>query len=159
MSYWTHVNCVVRIDSKNKIENFYEIFGKECLWESSNEVWQDAREHPEDYLPIGSEGSLTLTSRLLTKVNNSNYPYRYRVIISGALRDFMNWYKIQNWINESNDKLSRIHGAVARIELYATCDALGMFSWTHEDYAYKDPFFYKMDEQCVITMNQKLIVD
>ena len=80
MSFWTYVNCLVKIDSKEKIKDFSEIFGKEVDFNSADEVWEDAYENPYYYLPRGSEGSLNIVSKLVTRVPNSNYPYRYLFI-------------------------------------------------------------------------------
>ena len=67
MSNWTHVAGIIRIDGLRCLDNvldkpdFDEIIGKECLWESPEEVWDDAKKNPEKYLPMGSEGSLQKT--------------------------------------------------------------------------------------------------
>lgn len=135
----------MHIDSKNMIENFHEVFGKECLWGTTDEVWQDANDHPEKYLPRGSEGSLKMESRLMTRARNSKYPYRYRIRIYGSLRDFTSWERIYFWITMSYKNLSHIKNIQTKIELTAECDCMGTYTWSHTDYGYKDPFFYKSE--------------
>ena len=60
MSNWTHVAGIIRVDGLriDDIEevDFDKIIGKECLWGSPSEVWEDVRENPNKYLPMGSEG-------------------------------------------------------------------------------------------------------
>ena len=60
MSNWIHVCGTIRIDDfrGDKLPNFDKLIGKECLWESDDKVWADAKKHPDRYLPMGSEGSL-----------------------------------------------------------------------------------------------------
>lgn len=38
-------------------EVFDRVIGKECLYDSPSEVWEDASAHPDKYLPMGSNGS------------------------------------------------------------------------------------------------------
>ena len=64
MSNWTHVVGTIRIDCLRGLyeyedkPNFDEIFGKECRWIDDNSIWNDAEENPQNFLPMGSEGSL-----------------------------------------------------------------------------------------------------
>lgn len=67
MSQWLQVAAIVRIDDirRNQVsveeakEMFEKSFGKECSWEHGD--FEDAYNHPENYLPMGSEGSLTMS--------------------------------------------------------------------------------------------------
>ena len=92
MSTWTHVAGVVRVDAIGMgmatEVNWDDIFGKECLWEADPEVWKDADEHPEKYMPCGSEGTLQKT--VWTNPEKSSMA-AYTVGIFGDLRD---WYDI-----------------------------------------------------------------
>lgn len=92
MSTWTHVAGVVRVDAIRMgmatEVNWDDIFGKECLWEADPEVWKDADEHPEKYMPCGSEGTLQKT--VWTNPEKSSMA-AYTVGIFGDLRD---WYDI-----------------------------------------------------------------
>jgi len=61
MSCWTHVAGIIRVDRIRVDDDaeeldFDEILGKECLWDSSRKVWDDARKNSDKYLPMGSEG-------------------------------------------------------------------------------------------------------
>ena len=62
MSNWTHVAGIIRVDyikwDDDHELDFDKLIGKECLWGSDYEVFEDADKHPELYLPMGSEGSL-----------------------------------------------------------------------------------------------------
>lgn len=104
MSNWTHVAAVIRIDAirlTNTKVNWDEIFGKECLWGSGRSVWEDMYEHPEKYLPHGSEGSLRKT--IWTNPDKSNLD-SYTVTVFGDLRDHDNIDAIIDWFNKSCDK-------------------------------------------------------
>lgn len=153
MSYWTYVNGTVRIDSEKKIsdKDFEQIFGKICIWDSPQEVWDDWENHREDYLPMGSEGSLIYRPRLMTRIPNSNYPYRYKVKICGNLRSFSNWHIIYNWIKKCENTLvamsnSSINRFETQFDITARCDFMGTYKYFHEDYGYKEPFFYKKEK-------------
>ena len=100
MSVWSHVAAIVRIDGLRSLgedePNWNVIFGKECLFESPSEVWDDACKHPEKYLPMGSEG--TLQKSVWVNPDRS-YAAAYTVSIFGDLRDhkdvdgLINWFK------------------------------------------------------------------
>ena len=55
MSNWTHVAGIVRIDfirfdefsEQEYLDALHDIFGKEVMFESSSELWNEAYEHPE----------------------------------------------------------------------------------------------------------------
>ena len=90
MSQWLQVAAIARIDdfrenpisTKEATDMFEKIFGKECLWGHGD--FNDAFDHPENYLPMGSEGSLKMS----VWVNPStDYIDSYTVSIFGSLRD------------------------------------------------------------------------
>ncbi len=88
MSIWTHVNTVFRIDSvyphleeKNKIKR---IIGKTCIASSPAEEWEKLREHPEEYSPRGSEGTLQMA---MWENPNRHCTAAYVVTVFGDLRD------------------------------------------------------------------------
>ena len=109
MSWWTHVNASARIDamifSKEHADKFVRClkrdFGKQVKWESDEKTWKDAEEHPEKYLPYGSEGGLTIK----IDRNNKLHCLAFCVVhIYGDLRDrgyskeeiqkdFIDWFK------------------------------------------------------------------
>ena len=94
MSWWTHVAAIARIDCYVDNDDFTPIFGKECLWDSSDVIWAEAITHPELYLPMGSEGSL----QMQVWVNpHKEYMNRYTVSIFGDLRDYSSPEAIVKW--------------------------------------------------------------
>ena len=101
MSNWTHVAAIVRLnyitfDDSYELD-FEEIFGKECLFDSSWETWEDAEKHRDKYLPMGSEGSLQMS----VWVNpNKSHAARYTVSIFGDLRDHESAEEIAEWFKQ-----------------------------------------------------------
>ena len=100
MSNWTHAVGIIRLDAirlDDEIPDFDEIIGKECLFESPIEVWNDCEKHPEKYLPMGSEGSLQKS----VWVNpNTSCMAAYTVSIFGDLRDHDDPQEIVDWFEE-----------------------------------------------------------
>lgn len=101
MSVWSHVAAIVRVDSFRLLgesePNWDDIFGKECLLESPSEVWDDAHEHPEKYLPMGSEGSLQKS----VWVNpDKSCMDAYTVSIFGDLRDHKDAEGLIDWFKD-----------------------------------------------------------
>ena len=104
MSRWLQVAAIVRIDYiqfkkvsvEEATEMFEKIFGKECSWEGGD--FKDAFEHPENYLPMGSEGSLTMSVWVNPAKDCLD---SFTVSIFGSLRDrdeldadsIINWFK------------------------------------------------------------------
>ena len=97
MSNWTHVAAIFRIDSFCHNLNFTEIFGKELNWNDSMDKWIEAEEHPERFLPLGSEGSLNMS---VWENPNSSCLAAYTVSVFGDLRDHDSIDEIINWFNE-----------------------------------------------------------
>ena len=101
MSIWSHVAAIVRVDDIRSLRggelDFDDIFGKECLFESPSEVWDDADEHPEKYLPMGSEG--TLEKSVWVNPDKSCMA-AYTVSIFGDLRDHTDVDGIINWFKD-----------------------------------------------------------
>lgn len=116
MSNWTHVAGIIRVDGA--VIDFDEIIGKECLWESPKEVWDDARENPDKYLPMGSEGSL---HKSIWINPNGNSLASYTISIFGDLRDHDSTSEIIEWFKEKC-KLFWVRNAVitVRNEYYGT---------------------------------------
>lgn len=98
MSNWTHVAAVVRVDFINfpgmSRPDFDRMFGKECLFESSSDVWDDLEHNPESYLPAGSEG--TLKKSVWINPDRS-CTAAYTVSIFGDLRDHDDPNEIIEW--------------------------------------------------------------
>lgn len=100
MSNWTHVAGIIRIDDiriGNTTPDFDKIIGKECLYESADEVWEDADKHPQDYLPMGSEGSLKKSVWINP---DRSCVAAYTVSIFGDLRDHDDPNAIIRWFKD-----------------------------------------------------------
>lgn len=111
MSVWTHVAGVVRVDGI--VCDFDKVFGKECLWESDNNIWDDAELNPDDYMPMGSEGSLEKS----VWTNPDAYCMaRYTVSVFGDLRDYNDSKAIIEWFKNSCDKVA-VRQAVITIKV------------------------------------------
>lgn len=118
MSTWTHVAGVVRVDAIRigtiAEPNWDDIFGKECACEESPSVWHDLDEHPEKYMPCGSEGSL---QKVVWVNPKKNCLAAYTVGIFGDLRDWYNIDAIIEWFKKivTNDDLLWVRNAVITI--------------------------------------------
>lgn len=102
MSSWTHVAAIVRVDAFRIFDddiapNWDAIFGKECLYRASREKWDDAMEHPDKYLPMGSEGSLRKTVWTNPDLSHAD---AYTVSIFGDLRDYDSPETIIEWFKK-----------------------------------------------------------
>ncbi len=109
MSDWLHVAAVFRIDylrgfEENEID-FDKIFGKECLFESPEYVWDDMGNNPNKYLPSGSEG--TLEKSVWINPNKSCMA-AYTVSVFGDLRDAdrTDCEEIERWFDKACNKLA-----------------------------------------------------
>lgn len=115
MSYWTHVAAIFRVDCIRAImpePDFDELFGRECLWESPEETWDDTTEHPDRYLPMGSEGSLEKSVWINP---DRSYMASYTVSVFGDLRDVSEPDGIERWFRDCCSKVW-IRQAVCQIE-------------------------------------------
>ena len=101
MSCWTHVAAIVRVDGFRVFDDIEpdwdSIFGKECLFLASREKWHDAMEHPDKYLPMGSEGSLRKT---VWTNPDRGCAAAYTVSIFGDLRDYCSPEDIVEWFKK-----------------------------------------------------------
>lgn len=116
MSIWTHVAGVIRIDSmkcfyddiedeKAEFRILDEIVGKQCLFESSSDVWADAGKYPEKYLPCGAEGTLQKSIWINPK---KSHVAAYTISVFGDLRDFDNVTEIVDWFQNTCKKIENI---------------------------------------------------
>lgn len=124
MSNWTHVAGIIRVDGMAE-QDFDEIIGKECLWGSPREVWEDVRKNPNKYLPMGSEGSL---HKSIWENPDKSCLASYTISIFGDLRDHYSTSEIIDWF-KSKCKELWVRNAVITVnnELYGT-----------ETYTYKE---------------------
>lgn len=128
MSCWLHVAGVMRIDSIRvgddyQDPDFDEIIGKECYYDDE-EIWDDQEKHPEKYLPMGSEGSLTKSVWINPDKSCCD---AYTVTIFGDLRDESNAEKIITWFKE---KCKQVWVRNAVITVSGGYE--GIKTWTYE---------------------------
>ena len=134
MSNWTHAAGIIRIDfirfeefSKEEyLNDLHDIFGKEVTFESSSELWNEAYEHPERFLPLGSEGSLEMD--VWVNPNKSSIA-ALTVSIFGDLRDHDSPDEIVEWFNdkcENSDLMIRNAVITVRNEYNGTR------TWTYD---------------------------
>lgn len=129
MSNWTHVAATARIDHITFLGapelDFEEVFGKEIHYESDEKLWEEATEHPERFLPMGSEGSL----RMSVWVNpDPRAAARYTVSIFGDLRDHDDPNAIVEWFKE------KVEGLMVRQAVITVYNEWhGTVSWTFEE--------------------------
>ena len=110
MSQWLQVAAIARIDDfrfepvsvEEATKRFEKVFGKECSWETGD--FDDAFEHPERYLPMGSEGSLKMSVYVNPHVSSMD---SYTVSIFGSLRD-VDIKDAENIIDWFKDKISSL---------------------------------------------------
>lgn len=125
MSNWTHVAAIVRLNCFT--ENPYEVFGKECLWESGEDVWEDRRKHPESYLPMGSEGSLQMT---VWENPDKSSIANAMITIFGDLRDHNDAEEIVDWFkNKIKDLWVRQATITVENEIFGTVN----WTWGYKE--------------------------
>ena len=97
MSNWTHVAAIFRVDGFYHDYDFTKIFGKELNFNDSIGKRAESETHPEQFLPLGSEGSLKMSIW-----ENPDYSCvaAYTVSIFGDLRDHNSIDEIINWFDE-----------------------------------------------------------
>lgn len=110
MSNWTHVAGIIRVDGIAR-QDFDKIIGKECLWDSPIEVWEDAEANPDKYLPMGSEGSL---EKSIWENPDKECLASYTISIFGDLRDHHSTKDIIEWFKEKC-KLLWVRNAVITV--------------------------------------------
>ena len=106
MSNWTHVAGVIRIDDlriTNDLPDFDELIGRECMYESPFEVWDDAELHPQKFLPMGSEGSL---EKSIWVNPDTSCLAAYTVSIFGDLRDHYDPDAVIRWFEDKIKEIS-----------------------------------------------------
>ena len=96
MSNLQHIAAIIRVDSIEECD-FTHVFGRELHYDSTLFEWDNARLHPEQYLPYGSDGSLTMS---VWHNPDHNSIAAYTISIFGDLRDpdktprdILKWFK------------------------------------------------------------------
>lgn len=134
MSNWTHVAGIVRIDSLRILDDesfdFERVFGKELRFDDGYEAFDDAQANPEKYLPLGSEGSLTMSVWSNPDIHDVT---AYTVSIFGDLRDHDSPKEIIRWFK---GKCNLFGGRIRNACIVANNEWNGTESW-HYDERYK----------------------
>ena len=122
MSVWTHVAGVARVDDLRldssedeirKVNKYFDrIFGKELKYEDSSENWDYAESHESEYMPMGSEGSLTKSIWINSE---RDHVTAYTVSVFGDLRDYKDVDAIIDWFSEACSKCT-IRQAIITVE-------------------------------------------
>ncbi len=141
MSNWTHVSGVVRIDTfgsfdhhsgKPDFEIIGEWFGKELHFGDEEKLWDEADEHPERFLPLGSEGSL----RLSVWTNPvPNHTAKYTVTVFGDLRDHDSADEIVAWFKDVCGKIqnSNYVAWIRNAVVLADNEQKGVAAWHYDE--------------------------
>lgn len=124
MSNWTHVAAIARIDhAKFLLKDFQDneldfthIFGKELGWYAPIEDWIYAEKHEDEYLPLGSEGTLHMS--VWSNPDECSLA-RYTVSIFGDLRDHESATEIIDWFKTKLKNLNvREASIIVENEIY-----------------------------------------
>jgi len=129
MSNWTHVAGIIRVDGlrigADAEPDWDSILGKELRYGDVFERWVEAEDHPEHFMPLGSEGSLVKT----IWVNpNESCVAAYTVSIFGDLRDHDDPDAIIEWFKS---KCSEMYVRQATITVKNEWN--GMKTWAIDD--------------------------
>ena len=133
MSNWTHVAGIMRLDcfrAVTETPDFDKMIGKECLWNSNSSVWNDQREHKEDYMPMGSEGSLQKSVWVNPNTGDMD---AFTISIFGDLRDHDSADEIIEWFKEKCKTVEKYNCYVRNAVITAENEWNGVRTWTYED--------------------------
>ena len=135
MSNWTHVAGIVRLDAVRCLRShddplFDKMFGKECLYNSPSDVWRDYEDHPDDYLPMGSEGSLHKSVWINP---DKGEMAAYTVSIFGDLRDHDSTAEIIEWFKEKCKSVLKYDCWIRNAVITAENEWGGTETWTYKE--------------------------
>lgn len=136
MAKWTHVAAIVRIDSfrLGKSEpDWRDYFGGEASFNEMNVLWSQLQEHPEEYLPYGTEG--TLKSSLWINPDTTHVA-AYTLSIFGDLRYAkMSPEQIIEWFKMKVTRISEQHiGMVRQAMISVDFEEDSPLFWQYKDY-------------------------
>lgn len=136
MSIWTHVAGVIRIDGLYGITEETDnetildrIVGKVLDYNDDFSRWRDADEHPEKFMPCGSEGSL---KRAMWRNPNTSEIARWALSVFGDLRDYHDVNAVIEWFKncckrlDDSDNCIGVRNAVITVE----CDDGNWVVWS-----------------------------
>lgn len=126
MSIWTHVAAIARIDIlPHDINDPTELFGKQCLFNDTDEIWDDMIANKDKYLPCGSEGTLNIE---IWKNPEENHADQWCVSIFGDLRDYESGEGIIEWFKDKLSQCKMVRQAVITVET----EYYGKWIWSYE---------------------------
>ena len=134
MSNWTHVAAIVRVDGLDidldKLATY--VFGKHCDFYDDMSVWNDQANNPENYLYMGSEGSLDMS---VWKEPNKDCLCAGTISIFGDLRDTDSAENVVEWFKKCLEKLSieneDVPAWVRQATITADNEWNGTVNWTY----------------------------
>lgn len=135
MSNWTHVAGIIRVDGIREwdvvnADGLRDIMGKEVHFHDAKDVWMDYDEHPEEYLPCGSEGSLHMS---IWENPNTSSMAAYTVSIFGDLRNHDSAMEIIEWFRHKTLLIDCVSLGVRNACVTATNECNGTENWTYDD--------------------------
>ncbi len=129
MSNWTHVAGIIRVDdfriNTDTDPDWDNILGKELRYKDGCKKWEEAEDHPERFMPLGSEGSLI---KSIWVNPDKNCIATYTVSIFGDLRDHDDPDAIVEWFK---DKCSKM--LVRQATITVNNERNGMKTWAIDD--------------------------
>ena len=131
MSNWTHVAGVIRIDDlrfDNTTPDFEKLIGKECLFDAPHDLWVDADNHPQDFLPMGSEGTLQKSVWINSDTSMSA---AYVITIFGDLRDHDDPDAIVRWFKNKVKEILKTYW-VRQATIIVDNECNGSASWSFD---------------------------
>ena len=110
MSNWSHVAAIVRVDGFPwQSMDVERLFGRTLNWNDDTYAWDAAENNPDDYLPMGSEGSLQMS---VWTNPDENCMARWTVSIFGDLWDHHDPEGIIEWFKAKVGDISFVRNAV-----------------------------------------------
>lgn len=129
MSNWTHVAGIIRVDGfrvgADTEPDWDGIIGKELRYEDEFEKWKEAEDHPERFMPLGSEGSLT---KSIWANPDKSCIAAYTVSIFGDLRNHDDPDIIVEWFKDKCNKMF-----VRQATITVKNEWNGMRTWSIDD--------------------------
>lgn len=105
MSIWTHCEgamCIIGTDEG--LSRVDKLIGKELRYDSTQEEWDYALEHRDEYMPFGTEGSVHLRKTRKRKPVKSLYSdeqrFKKHYIFVGNLRNYANGSEVIKWFSD-----------------------------------------------------------
>ena len=137
MSFWTHCSCrIFVVGTLSQLTKTESCFGKQLNFEDSREKWNYACEHPEEFMPFGSEGSIELLkTRKRRPIPDTEYykdRYKKEYKFFGALRDYNDENKVFKWFTDLIAKINREPGYADIVEADFEASGYGLIKFHFE---------------------------